>query len=146
MEGMSRRDKLKRVRAQVKLVRQLGERLQEMNQPVRAVSLTGMPRGGGLPCGLDARLAKKDAMERMIEHESARLHRYEEEARREMDTMNPDVYAFCLMYYLCAMTLEETVETLGRSERQCLRYKRAAERERPAGKKACAEEGAPDAR
>ena len=129
MSGTGRKEKLLRTRAQVELVRRLGEKLRAMEPGVRAVEMTGMPRGGGLPCGLDAALAKKDALERLLTQECARLRRYEEEARREMDTMRPEIYAFAAMYYLCAMSVEETAEALGRSERQCMRYKQTAEQE-----------------
>lgn len=129
MTRMGRKEKLLRVRAQAKLVRQLGEKIRDMDETVHAVKLTGMPRGGGLPCGLDVGAAKKDAMERLLKEECARLRRYEREARKEMEGMSPELYAFSAMYYLCALTLEETMAVLERSMRQCLRYKQAVQDE-----------------
>lgn len=127
MAGLSRGEKLRRVRAQVGLLRQLGEQLEAAKTTLRAVELTGMPKGGGLPCGLDVRLSKKDALERIIRRESAVLRRFEREARAEMDMMKPELYAFSAMYYLGGLSIEEAGEIIGRSKRQCMRYKKEIE-------------------
>jgi len=66
---------------------------------------------------------------RLIERESGILREYEKEARREMDDMRPELYAFCALYYLAGMSLAETAEAIDRSERQCARYKREIEQE-----------------
>jgi len=87
-----------------------------------------MPRGtGSIYRGLDAQLEKKEAMERMLRRESNLLRRYEREARKEMDLMRPEHYAFCAMYYIAGFSLEETAKALERSIRQCARYKREIE-------------------
>lgn len=126
---MTRREIMARVRAQAMLVRRLDEQMKELGgDGVRSLRLGGAPGGrGGVPRGLDVRMERKDALERMIARESAKLHEYEEAARREMEGMKPAEYAFCLMYYIEARSLEETSGLIDRSLRQCARYKRGIE-------------------
>ena len=112
---MTRGEKMARVRAQAMLVRRLGEQLREAS-------------GDGLrSMRLDVRLEKREAMERILNRESALLRRYEQEARAEMDRMRPEHYAFCALYFLAGLSLTETAEAIDRSERQCMRYKREIE-------------------
>ncbi|MBQ7886645.1 MAG: hypothetical protein IJ313_07105 [Clostridia bacterium] len=126
---MSRKDILCRVRTQVMLVRTLSGQIREISgDGLRSLRLDGAPRSaGGVYRGLDARMEKKDALERMLRRESELLRAYESEARREMDGMKPEHYAFCAMYYIAGFSLEETAEALDRSARQCARYKREIE-------------------
>lgn len=127
--GMSRKDILGRVRKQVMLVRTLSGQIKEISSDgIRSLRLDGMPRASsGVYRGLDVRMEKKDALERMLRRESEVLREYESEARREMDRMKPEHYAFCAMYYIAGFSLEETAEALDRSERQCARYKHEIE-------------------
>ena len=124
---MSRKEILGRVRTQTLLVRTQSERIREISgDGLRSLRLDGAPRGGGHR-GLDVRMEKKDAMERMLRRESELLREYECAARREMDGMKPEHYTFCAMYYIGGFTLEETAEAIDRSTRQCARYKREIE-------------------
>ena len=94
------------------------------------ISLDGMARAQSTAArGLDVRLEKREAMERILNRESALLRRYEQEARAEMDRMRPEHYAFCALYFLAGLSLTETAEAIDRSERQCMRYKREIEQE-----------------
>ena len=126
---MTRGEKMARVRAQAMLVRRLGEQLREASgDGLRSMRLDGMPRAQSTAArGLDVRLEKREAMERILNRESARLRRYEPEARAEMDRMRPEHYAFCALYFLAGLSLTETAEAIDRSERQCMRYKREIE-------------------
>ena len=120
---------LSRVRAQRLLVGRLGERIRrETADGVRSPWLDGAPCGhGGLTGGLETRLIKREALERLAARESELLREYERAARSFMDRMNPEDYAFCALYYLAGLSLGETAEALERSERQCMRYKRRIE-------------------
>lgn len=126
---MTRGEKMARVRAQAMLVTRLAGQMKEMSADgLRSLRLDGMPRGTGYALrGLDIRMEKREAMQRLIERESALLREYEREARREMDDMRPEHYAFCALYYLAGLSLAETAEAIDRSERQCARYKREIE-------------------
>ena len=121
---------LKRVRAQAELVRKLGEQMKrEAPGALPSLRIDGMPRGrGGVPGGLDARVARRDAMQRILMRESALLRRYEREAREVMDAMRPEQYAFCALYYIEGLSIMDTARAIDRSERQCMRYKREIER------------------
>lgn len=127
---MRRGEKMRRTRSQAVLVRRLSEQMKEEGRGrIASPGLDGTPRGrGGLPRGLDTQVAKREAMLSMLMQERARLKEYEAEARREMESMRPELYAFCALYYLAGLTLAETGEAIDRSERQCERYRREIER------------------
>lgn len=126
---MNRKDILGRVRTQVMLVRKLNGQIREYSEDgLRSLRLDGAPRGtGGIYRGLDVRIEKKEALERMLRKESRLLRTYEKEAREEMGAMKPEHYAFSAMYYIAGLSMEETAETMDRSLRQCARYKREIE-------------------
>ena len=128
-ERMSRKDILGRVRMQVMLVRRLSGQIREYSADgLRSLRLDGAPgRTGGVYRGLDVKIEKKEALERMLRKESQLLRAYEKEARKEMDAMKPEHYAFCAMYYMAGFSMEETAEAMERSLRQCARYKREIE-------------------
>lgn len=119
---------LRRVRAQATLVRRLGEQIRRESPALPRMQLDGLPRAtGGVPGGLDAKLARKDSLERIAARESALLQEYERQAREVMDDMKPEHYAFCALYYLEALPIEDVARAIDRSERQCMRYKREIE-------------------
>lgn len=122
---------LVRARTQTLLVRRLSEQLRrESPDGLHSLTLDGMPRArGGIARGLDAQMAKREALQSMAARESALMREYEREARSAMDRMGPEDYAFCALYYLAALSLGEVAEAMDRSERQCLRYKRRIEGE-----------------
>ena len=124
---MMRREIMTRMRAQTLLVKRLHEQRRELScDGVRSLRIGGAPGGGNAAArGLDVQLERREALERMIERESAKLRAYEEEARREMEGMKPGEYAFCLMYYIGGYSMQETSEAIDRSIRQCERYRSA---------------------
>lgn len=125
------RKALVRARTQTLLVRRLSEQIRkESPDGLHSIVPDGMPHArGGIARGLDAQLAKREALQRMAARESALMREYEKEARSAMDRMGPEDYAFCALYYLAALSISEVAEALERSERQCLRYKRRIEGE-----------------
>ena len=129
--AMTRSERMARARAQALLVRRLREQLRETTADgLHSMRLDGMPQGrGGVARGLDVRMEKREAIERILNRESALLRRYEAEAREEMDGMRPEHYAFCALYFIAGLSLAETAEAIDRSERQCMRYKREIEQE-----------------
>ena len=126
---MERREALNRVRRQVMLVRRLTEQMRELSPDgVRSLRPDGMPRASGGPTrGLDMQMEKREAMERMLRRESEVLRRYEREARETMDGMRPELYSFCVMYYINGFSMGETALALDRCKRQCARYRREIE-------------------
>ena len=70
---MSRKEILGRVRMQVQLVRTLSGQVKELSgSGLRSIRLDGAPRVvGSLGRGLDVRMEKKDALERMLRKESS---------------------------------------------------------------------------
>lgn len=64
-----------------------------------------------------------------LKQQTRTLVKLEAKARSMMNDMKPEMYAFCVMYYISGMSLVVTAETLGRSVRQCARYKRRIENE-----------------
>lgn len=122
---------LLRVRAQVRIVRELGERLKALDpEAAHGAPMDGMPRArGGLPGGLDTLIARRDSLKRIIERESELMRRYDDEARKSLDQMRPDLYTFCVLYYLGGLDIDEVAQALERSERQCMRYRKEIETE-----------------
>ena len=76
-----------------------------------------------MPQGLDARLIRAEALQHALQRECAVLRRLESEARGRMDGMRPELYAFCVMYYIGGMSVAQTADVLGRSIRRCWRYR-----------------------
>ena len=127
--AMRKREHFARVRAQVMLVRRLNEQMKALAPDgLRSLRLDGMPQArGGVPRGLDVQMEKREALERMLRRESRLLRQYEQAARKAMDGMSPEHYAFSAMYYIGGFSMEETAEAIDRSLRQCLRYRREIE-------------------
>ena len=96
------RQVLLRVRGQVRLVRELSEKLTEMQAAtLSAVQMDGMPHGrGGLARGLEVKLMMKESLEKSLEREGAILHELEDEARGIISGMKIGLYSFCMYYYI----------------------------------------------
>lgn len=133
-EGMEREmdgaQALRRVRMQAQLLRRLNEQLKGYAADgVRSPQMDGMPRGrGAAGSGIELRYEKREAMQRLLARESAVLREYDRAARAVMERMRPEYYAFCALYYLAGLTMEETAEAIERSTRQCERYRAQIER------------------
>ncbi|MBQ8617628.1 MAG: hypothetical protein IJ418_08950 [Clostridia bacterium] len=104
-------------------VRKLDEQIVRMSVAYKGPSLDGMPKGGGgsaLEARSNAKMdieAKRDEMER----EAKAL---EAEARKEINNLPADLYAFCVHYYLTACSAEETCRIIDREKSALSRYKR----------------------
>ena len=61
--------------------------------------------------------------------ERRRYNELEKAAREAIETMQPRMYAFCVLYYIHGVSLAETGRLLDRSERQCKRYRLRIERD-----------------
>ena len=72
---------------------------------------------------------EKKYFDHKLKAETRRLIHVEREARKHMDSMKPEMYVFCSMYYINALSLDAVSETIDRSTRQCARYKRSIENE-----------------
>lgn len=129
--AMTRREIMTRMRSQALLVRRLEEQMKELcPDGLRSIRIGGAGGGGHAPArGLDVQIQRKEAVERMLTREKARLAQYEAAARQEMAAMKPGEYAFSLMYYIGGYSLEETSRMIDRSVRQCERYRGAILRE-----------------
>lgn len=65
--------------------------------------------------------------EKRLRKEEERMGPLEEAAREAMGRMRPEMYAFCTLYYVHGMSLDEAAQTIDRSRRQCQRYRLLAE-------------------
>lgn len=125
------RKTLLRVRTQARVVRELGERLNALAPgALKSVVPDGMPHArGGVPSGLDVLTAKRDSLMRIVSRECELLRKYDDAARKVLDRMRPELYAFCVLYYIGGLDLSEVAAAVDRSERQCMRYRREIEQE-----------------
>lgn len=121
------RDQLLEMRSQAIVAARMRERAEEGTCELRSLKLDGMPKGPSRTGGLDARMIRQEETQRMLRREEARLRRMEKKARETMARMRPELYAFCAMYYIGGMSLQETAEAIDRSVRQCMRYRKEIE-------------------
>ena len=128
------KEALLQMRSQAIVAARMRERAQEQTNGLRSLRLDGMPKGPAQTGGLDARMIRREEAERMLRREEARLRRMEKKARESMARMRPELYAFCAMYYLAALDLEEVGEAIARSKRQCERYRAEVEEGNHPGK------------
>ena len=126
------RDTLLEMRSQAIVASRMRERAQEGTSELRSLKLDGMPKGPSRTGGLDARMIRQEETARMLRREEARLRRMEKKARELMARMRPELYAFCAMYYIGGLSLQETAEAIDRSVRQCMRYRKEIEAEKEA--------------
>ena len=129
---MTRGEVMRRVRAQALLVQRLCGKMKEYAADgIHSPRQDGMPRARSYaPGGVSLLYEKREAMRAVIDKESDMLREYEQAARRAMDEMRPELYAFCAMYYLAALDIEEAADAIGRSKRQCERYRAEVEENR----------------
>lgn len=73
--------------------------------------------------------SEKKYFDLKLKQQTRILVEMEAKARSLMDNLKPEMYAFCVMYYITGMSLAITAETLDRSVRQCARYKKRIENE-----------------
>ena len=102
---------LSRVRRQVLLVRALKDRLR----------------------GTDGAGADTAYIADKLRKETRALIACEAQARAHLDGLEPQLYAFAMMYFIAGESLEKTAEAIDRSARQCGRYKRTLLREESKG-------------
>lgn len=73
--------------------------------------------------------SEKNYFDRKLKQQTKLLIDMEAKARSLMNDLKPEMYAFCVMYYINGMSLAVTAESLDRSVRQCARYKKRIENE-----------------
>lgn len=124
------REALKRARSQAVLIRRLRERAYEEGKSgLRAIRFDAQIAGGGTRAGLEAGMIRREETARILRREEALMRRMEKKAREAMAQMKPEQYAFCALYYIAGMSIQETAGAIDRSERQCIRYRREIEGE-----------------
>lgn len=85
--------------------------------------------------GLEKQMSKsmtekeKKYFDSKLRIETQNLILVEKKAREYMDNMKPAMYAFCVMYYINALSLDAVAEAIERSTRQCIRYKDRIEKD-----------------
>ena len=123
------KETLTKVRSQSILASRMREQIGGRSlSGVRSAKLDGMPGSATRKCaGLDARMIREEETERIMRREEARFARMERAAREVMSSMRPELYAFCALYYIGGMSLQDTAKAIDRSIRQCMRYRREIE-------------------
>ena len=121
------REVLRRARNQKKYVAQLRQRAQRL--PVRggyrSPELTGMPRSGALPCGLDGSAQENEAeLARLCEAEAA-LTALQARAEQIVGGLDWRLSVFARLYYVEALEVPEIAQRLERDDSTCWRYLRA---------------------
>ena len=100
----------------------------------RSPSFSGMPGGGGGPCGLDGSKQECEALLEELEREEKTLARMRAQSEKIIarSEMKAEMREFCREYYLNRMSVEEAAESVGVSARTGWYYKSDIEAERRA--------------
>ena len=139
-EGMKERELivLERTRLQAGRVARLRVRCNEIapKGKYRSPMLTGMPGGGGEPCGLDGSKRECEALlaELVREEKELDVLRRRSEAIIARSGMKAEMMEFCRNYYLRRMSVEAAVESIGLTGRTGWNYKNEIEMVRRAKK------------
>lgn len=70
----------------------------------------------------------RESMMAMYNRENRILQKKLKEVQPFLDRMPPELVSFCTMYYIHGFSIPECADMLGRSERQCARYKAKVEK------------------
>ena len=125
---MNRQKALLGVRRQAIVVRELEEKLAELQAAnLSAAKMDGMPRAKSGVWGLEKILIQKEGLENALEKEKRILQEMELDARRALLQFQGGSYSFGIYYYLYGMSVEESARLMNRSIRQVMRYKREVE-------------------
>lgn len=90
-----------------------------------------MPRGGGIPCGLDgSREANEAELSRLREAEKA-LSALQAKAERIVGSLDWRLSVFARFYYIEALEVPEIAQRLERDDSTCWRYLRVIRGKRP---------------
>ena len=102
----------------------------------RSPTLSGMPGGGGDPCGLDGSKRECEALLEVLAREEKTLARMRAQAEKIIarSDMKAEMKEFCRGYYLRRMSVEEAADCIGVSARTGWYYKSDIEAERRARK------------
>lgn len=114
---------LERVRVARDIAKRLFEEYKALIPMAASPRMDGMPRGSG---GGDRNAAIVDLREEALRRYEGAWMAFQEAAkiaRREMDTLPPNLYSLCLYYYIGAMTKEETMQVMHISDSTFKRYK-----------------------
>ena len=114
---------LRRTRNQVKYVLVLRRRARclPLNGGYRSPQLTGMPKGGGMPCGLDGSRERNEAELKELEDAEAALAELQGQALRVIDRLDWKLNVFARLYYLDGMDVPEIAERLEITQSSCWR-------------------------
>ena len=127
------REALRRARNQKKYVAQLSQRAQRLplRGGYRSPALTGMPRGGSIPCGLDGSREENEAELARLAEAEASLTALQARAEKIVGGLDWRLSLFARFYYIEALEVPEIAERLERDSSTCWRYLRAIRGKRP---------------
>lgn len=117
---------LKAMRRQLEVVRSARKRCNEIvsaHKTVKSPRLDGMPRGNNLPCGLDGSSEQNEALLAVLKREEKKLKQLRAASQKIIDPMPPELYSFCMFYYLEGMSVQNTAKMIDRCEGSCWNYK-----------------------
>ena len=114
---------LEKIREQRLEMDKLNDQLARISVAYKSQNYDGMPKG----CAGDA-MASRIIAKEFIEHRRDMmvqdLKALEEEARRAIEKLPPNLYAFCVHYFIGACTVHETCRIIDRDETTFYRYKK----------------------
>lgn len=115
--------KLETIRAKMIEVRELNEQAARIGAAYKSPAFDGMPKAGG-GSAMDARLIALEQIEARRDALKSEAYALEAEVRGAIVELPPQLYSFCVIYFLGALPAAETCKILDRDETTLYRYKR----------------------
>ena len=115
--------RLELIRAKMLEIKELDEQAARIGAAYKSPAFDGMPKAGS-GSAMDARLIALEQIEARRDALKDEVHALEDETRGAIVGLPAQLYSFCVLYFIGAMTVAETCKVLDRDETTLYRYKR----------------------
>lgn len=114
---------LETIRAKMLEAEKLNEQIARISVTYRSMNYDGMPKGGAGDA-MAGRVIAKEFIEKRRDALLVEIAELRDKARKEMAAMPSHLYAFCMYYFIEALSVAETCRIIDRDETTFYRYKR----------------------
>ena len=115
--------RLELIRAKMLEIKELDEQAARIGAAYKSPAFDGMPKAGS-GSAMDARMIALEQIEARRDTLKSEVYALEDETRSAIVGLPAQLYSFCVIYYIGAMTVAETCKVLDRDETTLYRYKR----------------------
>lgn len=115
--------RLELIRAKMLEIKELDEQAARIGAAYKSPAFDGMPKAGG-GNAMDARMIALEQIEARRDALKSEVCALEDETRGAIVELPAQLYSFCVVFFIGAMTVAETCKVLDRDETTLYRYKR----------------------